>query len=556
MAHVKKELFTGRNILILLFLVFIFLRLFTSQSSILLTSDELKFFEVAKNFPRHTLYNNQLYLLHPPFYPYVIYFFNQVFQDYYKAAVFISIISSIITFFVLYNLFMMITKNFNITYFVLVFFSLSVGFIIASNSPLRESFVFMLISSSIYYYVGGAKFDNAKSIVFATIIGSILALTSDFVVFLLPSLALSYIFFNSKGINIKRLILPNFLRIAVPLAIILLVYGSWTFVKYSQYSGSEYYPNGFEGVPVNTKDLGILQAISNRAFDDFEGTYIAPGILSDIKRLAFNAGYMFNLQPFSIPQGLNFTTMKYLLFPRHIVYMLIIYLPLALLALYSLAVIIKDFIKKKRIHNNVEVYSILMLFVFASQVVQKYTSPRYILLSYVFLFYILSYGFFRLAEKKKINVRKQVVPAISVLLLLIIPFWYANNSNFIFFSKTTVSSQKTGDFINANIPKEANLMVQPGYTVKLIYLTENKIVGLHHDPEQLGRLIGIYNISYIVTGDFFTEVRGLSRDTVRYIEDNPGKFELIAAINEDYSGFYDEQDPHSTDNLYIYKVKT
>ena len=552
----RKDIFTSRNIIISLFIVFLFFRLFVSQSSVLLTADELKFFEVAKHFPNHTLYNNQLYLLHPPFYPYAIYLFSQIFQDYYKSAVFISIISAVITFFVLYNLFMMLTKNFNLTYLILVFFSLSVGFISASNVPLRESFVFMLISSSIYYHVKGVKFDDAKSIVFATVIGSILALTSDFVVFLLPSLILSYIFFDSKGINIRRLIFPNFLRIAVPLAVILLVYGSWTFVKYSQYAGNEYYPNGFEGVPVNTQDLGILQAISNRAFDDFEGTYITPGILSPIKKLAFNAGYMFNLQPFSIPPGLNLTTMDYLLFPRHIAYMIAIYLPLALLALYGLAVIIKDLVKKKQIHNNAEVYSILMLFVFASIVIQKYSSPRYMLLSYVFLFYIISYGFVRIAEKKKINVRKYVIPAISMLLLIIIPFWYAHNSTFIFFSKTIVGSQKTGDFINANIPKDAGIMVQPGYHAKLTYLTDNRMVGLHHDPEQLERLIEIYNISYIVTGDFFTEVRGLSRDTVQYIKNNPNKFELIATINEDYSAFYDEQDPHTTDNLYIYKVKT
>lgn len=552
----RKGIFTSRNIIIMLFIVFLFLRLFVSQSSILLTADALKFFEAAKHFPNHTLYNNQLYLLHPPFYPYAIYFFTQILQDEYKAAVFISIISAIITFFVLYSLFMMLTGNFNLAYLILVFFSLSVGFINVSNAPFREPLIVMLTSSSIYYYVKGIKFNNAKPIIFATIIGSILALVSDFVVFLFPSLILSYIFFNSRKVVLSKLSFPNLRRIVVPFLIVLLVYSSWTLVKYLQYSKSEYYPNGFEGVPVNTRDLGILQAISNRAFDDFEGTYITPGILSTVKRLAFNAGYMFNLQPFSIPQGLNFTTMEYLLFPRHIVYMLIIYLPLALLALYGLAVIIKDFIRKKQIHNNVGVYSVLMLLVFASQVLQKYTSPRYILFSYVFLFCIISIGLIRIAEKRNIDARKHMAPALSILLLLIIPFWYINNDSFVFFAKTAIASQKTGDFINSNIPRDAGIMVQPGYHVKLTYLTDNRMVGLHHDPEQLGRLIDIYNISYVVTGDFFTKERGLSRDTVYYIKDNPDKFELIATINEDYSGFYDENDPHRTDSLYIYKVKT
>src|SRR3989338_2140426 len=140
----KKGIFTSRNIIILLFLVFLFLRLFVSFSTQLLTADTLKFLETSKNFPNHTLYNDQLYLQHPPFYPYTIHFFAQLLQDEYKAAVFISIISAVITFFVLYNLFMMLTGNFNITYLVLVFFSLSVGFINVSNALFREPLVIML----------------------------------------------------------------------------------------------------------------------------------------------------------------------------------------------------------------------------------------------------------------------------------------------------------------------------------------------------------------------------------------------------------------------------
>ena len=117
----KNRLFNRRNIIIALFLVFLFLRLFVSFSAELLTADTLKFLETSKSFPNHTLYNDQLYLLHPPFYPYTIHFFALIFHNEYIAAVFISLISSIITFFVLYNLFMMLSRNFNLTFFVLLF---------------------------------------------------------------------------------------------------------------------------------------------------------------------------------------------------------------------------------------------------------------------------------------------------------------------------------------------------------------------------------------------------------------------------------------------------
>ena len=106
-----------------LLVVFIFLRIFTNNPYTLLTGDNMKFMEAAQNFPKHTLYNNQLYLLHPPLYPYLIYFFTLIFNQDHIASIFISFASSLTTFFVIYHFFMLITKDFKLTFFVLVFFT-------------------------------------------------------------------------------------------------------------------------------------------------------------------------------------------------------------------------------------------------------------------------------------------------------------------------------------------------------------------------------------------------------------------------------------------------
>jgi len=45
-------------------------------------------------------------------------------------------------------------------------------------------------------------------------------------------------------------------------------------------------------------------------------------------------------------------------------------------------------------------------------------------------------------------------------------------------------------------------------------------------------------------------------DSVEFIRNNPDKFELIETVQEDYSEFYVEEDLASTDEVYIYKVKT
>src|SRR3989338_1737294 len=197
MEKIKSKLFTRRNILIILFVVFLSLRIFVNQPAMSLGADPVKYLEVSKNFPYHTLSNNQLYIDHGPFYPYVIYLFTFIFQNEFIASIFISLLSSGITFFVAYKLFMMLSKNFYVTFIAMIFLTLSVELIVAAHKPLKESFTVMLIISAIYFYTKGVKFNDKKLLLLATLFGSALALTVDHVIFLFPSFILSYIFFNS-----------------------------------------------------------------------------------------------------------------------------------------------------------------------------------------------------------------------------------------------------------------------------------------------------------------------------------------------------------------------
>ena len=100
-------------------------------------------------------------------------------------------------------------------------------------------------------------------------------------------------------------------------------------------------------------------------------------------------------------------------------------------------------------------------------------------------------------------------------------------------------------------------MSQPGYTAKLIYLTGHRMVGLYPKPEKLLEVIDYYDIKYVVFGRHYTiDVHNYGVDSVEFIRNNPDKFELIETVQEDYSEFYVEEDLASTDEVYIYKVKT
>lgn len=546
-------------LLVVLFVVFLFLRLFVNLPSILLAGDSLKFLSLAMHFPYHTLSNNQLYLQHPPIYPYMMHFLNLFLKEDYLAAIAVNLISACITFFIIYKFFMLLTDRFDVTFVSLLLFTLSEDFIIASHKVTRESFVVMLIILSLYFYIKGIRLSDKKSIIAASIFGAISGVTTDHVILLFPALALSYLFLNHKKISFRNLNFPNLKYAVIPVLITLLFYGSWLMIKAHQYSINEHYPAGMEGTPLKIKNLGLFELINPTFFEDYDTNVgvDTPDFLSTLKKYAFNLGYMINMEPFSIPRGLNLTTMKFLLFPKHVFYMIIIYLPLALIALYGVLLILKNFIKTRKMHNNINLFIIFLFLIFVFPITQKVVSPRYLYPAYIFLYYIIAYSIITLLRKILLFKKNAKIFTIVfvILILLLIPTWYYNNNYFVFSLKKTIKSQNAGDFINNNLKKTDAIMSQPGYTYRLIYLTRSRMVSMPPKPADLLFFIERYNISYVVFGRFFTlDKYHYSADSVQFIKDNPDKFKFIAAIKEDYAIFYNPKDKARTDEEYIYEV--
>ena len=547
--HRKKYL------IILLFAVFLVLRLFVRSPFVLLGSDHIKYLELAKNFPYHTITNNQLYIDHGPLYPYVIHFFTIFFRNDYIASIMVSVLSAIVTFFLLYKLFILLFKNFYVAFTTLILFTLSVEFIMASKTPLKESFMVMLIFLAIYFYIRAVKFYDAKSLLYSSIFGAALAFTADHVIFLFPTFVLSYIFFNHERIELKRFHFPHLKYALIPFIVTLLAYGSWLGIKDYQYSHNQYYPAGLEGAPVSTKNYGITQLLNPVYFEGYDPNF-QHGINTKLRHYAFGIGYMFNTEPFSIPLGLNLTTMKYLLFPRHIAYMIFFYLPLAIFAASGFFFTIKNYARTKRIYNNYNLYLILVFLIFIFPLTQVISSPRYIYTDYAILYYFIGFGIFMLLKKMNaLEIYKRIIPLIAILLVLLIPIWIYYNHYFVFFTKKNIELQRTADYINTNLNKNDGIMAQAGYTYKLPYLTPNRVLGLPPNSENLMPLIRYYNITYVIFGKYYTVNKyQYSKDAVEFIKNNPDKFKLVAAVKEDYNYFYAKDNGANTDEVYIYQV--
>ena len=552
--------FTNRKILLVILLViFVFLRLFVASHYLKIAGDSSKFLKLVKQFPYHRLSNDQLYLLHAPLYPYFIHFFQIMVDKDYLAAISINLISAIVTFFVLYKFLMLLTNSFFRTYIVLALFTFSVEFVNNSQIVLRESFIVMLLITSIYFYVRGVKLNEKISIFVAALLGATLGLATDHVVFLFPAFGLSYLFFNNKKIYIRKFQFPNLKYALIPVIITLISYGSWLGVRYYEYSTNEYYPLGLEGTPIKTANFGFIELMNPTYFDTFEsGVGVkTTSFLSILKKYSYNLGYMINMQPFSIPRGLNFTTVKFLLHPHHIIYMLLIYLPMALIAAYGFFSIIKLIVQKGKLHNNVELYFLALFSMFLFPLTQKVVSPRYIHTAYFFMYTIIAYGLIKLIKNSKFLTthKKSLIKVVIAAMLLMPIIYYYSNPYFTFSMVKSVGAQNAAEFINQNIKKTDAIMSQPGYTYKLLYLTDNRIISLPANAKDVMPYIQRFNISYIIFGRYYTFDRyRYSVDSAGYIKSHPEKFKLIAAIQEDYSKFYSPEDEASSDEEYIYKV--
>ncbi|MAG92080.1 hypothetical protein CMO83_05380 [Candidatus Woesearchaeota archaeon] len=538
-----RKLRKSRNlVLVFLFLIFLALRLFTSTPSHFIGGDDAKYLKLADNFPNHTLDNKSLFLLHGPGFPYAIHFLSYLSEDH-IAGIVISLISSIVAFFVLYKLIMLVSKNYNLAIMTLVLFTLSVENIKFATLIHKESFMIMLFLLSIYFFLKGVLKDK-RYYYFASFFGIVTALTTDHVLFLLASFVAAYAIFG----NLKKIQKSA----AIPIILTVLFYSLILFTRFSVYSSNVYYSTGVDGVIEKVSDFGVRQIFSPAYFPETIELVFSKSSL--IVNVLFIFGYMFNIVPFVIPPGLDRSTVNTLFSDNLTSFFtsikLIVYLALFLMFIIGIYYLLKD-LKKKKFRNNPHLFFFLMFLLFIFPITQRITTIRFVLMATIPLFYFIALG----AVKIKINRNFKInLLLLAVLILLLTPFyWIASNNHFVLSADKTIEASNTAAFLDT-LPEEG-VMSQVGYSPELNYQTDKRIITMPSDPSTLDRILKDFEISYILYGERYWEKfsddnadRVFNYDTIEYVRENPQKFRLIKVIKEDYEVI------GATDEISVYEV--
>lgn len=531
----KKE----RVIILLIFIIFIFLRIFSnSEYYFIQATDAAIYLNLAKNFPFHEFYNHQLFLVHPPMYPYFINIFNLLFEDH-IAGILVSLVSASITFFVVYKLVKLLANNNYIAFGALILYSISDIYIKISTDIVKESFAVMLTLATLYFYLLFLKKRMFRHSIYSSFFAILLGLTTDHALFLIPSLIVFYLLFG-KNTKIKYAV--------IPLIFAILAYSSWIGVRFYIYSSNEYYPAAVDGTIVKTSEFGLRQLLSPHFFEEEQKKYSTFGYNFKPSHYIQNIVEMLNLKVLSLPRGLRLSNIVDFLSP-YLIFLVIVYASLLIIAVYGIYEITKLTLKKGFKENGL-LLSVLLFVVYVFPIMQANVYFRYIVTAIIFLYLIISYGIFSIAQKLKLlKYYKTAIILVTLILILYLPFYYSSNSHFILSKKKIIESANTAKFINL-LPKDG-IMAQVGYPAELDYLTDKRVMAWPIDTEHMF-LVDMYNISYVIYGEFyggtFRSYAKVDNDLIDYINDHPNKFKLLKIIEEDYLPI------NKKDHIRIYEV--
>lgn len=500
-----------RSMFLFILIIFVFLRMFVDYDSHTVKEDEARYLKLSKTFPKYTLFNNSIFLDHPPLFPFLIKVFSVFFPDY-LAGILVSFFASIIAFLILYKFFIFLRMSEFQILLSLILFTISIHQIYFSHNIYKEAILLTLIWTTIYFYILGLK-GKTKYFALASFFGSLTALTADHVIFLFPTLFISYLIFGNKKI----------FKIAVlPIILILFVYFAWLGVRVNVYLNNEFYSTGSDGFIENVRSFGAQQIINPQYFKNSASAWKAHFTYDPIDYL--RKVYIIGIYFFPLDNVNIFSTKNYFL-------LLFIYFPIFIVIFYEIVLVIINFLKKKRIKNNQEIFFLSFLVIFSIPMTQKITPVRYLLPILVPLSYFFGKGIFRILNIFT-NYKIRHILIIGPLLLFLIIFLITNHYP-IFSLKVKIKYEKMCKYVE-NLDYDG-IMVQQGPISYVVYMTNKRVVSIPLSPDQLDFFIKYFNINYIVHG--ICEQNCWVFDTVEYIKSHPEKYKIIEIL-EDYDGIF------------------
>ena len=515
------------------FALFLVLRLFSGDPYYLLAGDQCTFLELARTFPKHQLFNHELYLIHSPLFAYAIALFH-LFLPLLAAGLAATLLFACINFFAIGTLARLENLRRQAIFVGLIYLALNRPAVAYDYHVARVSILVCSTALALLAFLRMLRDPSREALILAIAANAFALLVSDQALLLAPCEA---VLFWARGA--KRQWRPAAV-LAGASGVAALI---WPLARLIEFSQRADLPAGISGTIEFTRNFP-WRALIQPNFLPF----------TNIHRSLFTQTSLslWNLQP-ALLGGLP---TDLLLVPRAVSAGMVILLIFAALAWSG---------SRKR---AVQWLILSLLFLLPVGMGMNEWYGMGFIVPFTLLMMEGAASCFNWLGSFVSNPDKPFTIGLSAACVLAAAFWLTapapgahdflmprGGTHFLFTRPAVTRTAAVSRFF-ASAPRDVGIMAPTDLSPEVVYLTDKRVVALPFDPGLLDRFIEEYHISYVVTSNEFYRRYGspiadqyTSSLVTRYIVEHPTRYRLVSSLREDYPAFY------PTFEYYVFQIE-
>ena len=504
------------------FALFLVLRLFSADPYYLLGGDQCTFLEMGRTFPKHQLFNHELYLIHPPLFGYAIGLFD-LFLPLLASGLVATLLFASVNFFVVRKLGQFENLPRTAIFVGLIYLALNRPAVAYDYHVARVSPLVCATALAILAFLRLLREPGRKTLAWAIAANACALFVSDQALLLLPCEAA---LLCARGPR-RQWRLPSLLAAASALAALL-----WPLVRLIEFSRRSNLPAGIDGTIEFTKNFPLLALIQPN-FLPFTNAHRSLFTQTSLS--------LWNLKPallLGLPADL-------LLLPREASAAIVILLIAAALA------------HPRCRWRAVQWLALSLLFMLPVGLGMNEWYGMGFIVPFALLMMEGAAVCIAWAGSFGRNLDNVFTLGLSLACLLAAALWLtapppgprsflapAGGTHFLFTRPPVTRAAAVSRFF-ASMPPDLGIMAPQGLSPEVVYLTGKRVVALPFDPALLDRFIAEYHIEYLLTSsEHLSRYESPVADkftghlVTRFIFEHPAQYRLVHSLREDYPAFY------------------
>jgi hypothetical protein len=503
------------------FVLFVTLRLFSSDSYYLLSGDQCTYLELGRTFPKHQLFNHELYLIHPPLFGYAIGLFNLVLPLLVSGLV-ATLLFACLNFFVMRNLARLEDLPRTAICVGLIYIAISRPAVHYDSHVARVSILVFSTSVAILAFLRFVQEPCRQTLVAALAANVFSLLVSDQALLLLPCQA---IIFWARG---SRREWRSLVPLAAASGVAALI---WPAVRLIEFWRRSDLPAGIDGTIEFTKNHPLLAVIQPN-FLTFTNTHRSLFTQTSLSIL--------NLKPAllaSLPTDL-------LLVPSQVGIGIVILLMAAALA------------RADHRMRAIQWLALSLLCLLPAGLGMNEWYSMGFIVPFSLLMMEGAAACFAWLGAHWSHTDKTLTIGLPTICIVGAALWWnapprdvpsyrPHGGPHLLFTRPTVTRGAIISRFFDSAPRDAGIMAPVLLSPEVVYLTDKRVVALPFDPALLDRFVEEYHITYLLTSsEFLTRYRKPIADQyfgaliARFLVEHPERYRLVRSVQENYSAFY------------------